>query len=195
MKKKITGNAACEKSVGTEYHQERTITNKVVTTESSPGMSFRGLTPSLDAPTLHDRNCYPVKENSCEKQSPVAEEFSPRKEELHAVGDVFLGSVDTTGRKKDMDYTANEMAKCIQAVGPQNFVQVCTDNARASTLTHFSHARDPEHAETNTGVDKATYIDVVAGVAGHNFNSHGHNSGDISSYYWPCHIETLEVGA
>lgn len=45
------------------------------------------------------------------------------------VGEVFLGSVDTTGKKKDIAYVANEMAKYIEEVGPQNIVQICTDNA------------------------------------------------------------------
>ena len=44
-------------------------------------------------------------------------------------GDVFLGSVDTTGKKKDKEYTATSMAKYIEEVGPRNIVQICTDNA------------------------------------------------------------------
>ena len=44
-------------------------------------------------------------------------------------GDVFLGSVDTTGEKKSMGYIAGEMKKYIREIGPQNVVQICTDNA------------------------------------------------------------------
>ena len=50
-------------------------------------------------------------------------------------GDVFLGSVDTTGEKKDIAYTANVMAKHIEDVGPKNVVQLCTDNASVMTGT------------------------------------------------------------
>lgn len=50
-------------------------------------------------------------------------------------GDVFLGSVDTTGEKKDIAYTANVMAKYIDEVGSSNVVQLCTDNASVMTGT------------------------------------------------------------
>ena len=48
-------------------------------------------------------------------------------------GDVFLGSVDTSGEKKDITYTTNTMAQYIEEVGPQNIVQLCTDNAAVMT--------------------------------------------------------------
>ena len=44
-------------------------------------------------------------------------------------GDTFLGSIDTTGNKKDAPYIAEEMSAHINRVGPANVVQVCTDNA------------------------------------------------------------------
>lgn len=44
-------------------------------------------------------------------------------------GDVFLGSIDTTGKKKCSQFTADSIASYIEEVGPQNVVQVCTDNA------------------------------------------------------------------
>ena len=44
-------------------------------------------------------------------------------------GEVFLGSIDTTGERKDATYVANCMGDYIDAVGAQNVVQVCTDNA------------------------------------------------------------------
>ena len=43
-------------------------------------------------------------------------------------GEVFLGSVDTTGVRKDAVYVANRVKDYIEAVGGQNVVQVCTDN-------------------------------------------------------------------
>lgn len=50
-------------------------------------------------------------------------------------GDVFLGSVDTTGEKKDIAYTTKILEKYIEEVGPQNIVQLCTDNAAVMTGT------------------------------------------------------------
>ena len=47
------------------------------------------------------------------------------------VGDIFLGSIDTTGNKKDKTYIAGKLKQYIEAVGPQNVVQVCSDNASA----------------------------------------------------------------
>lgn len=44
-------------------------------------------------------------------------------------GDTFLGSIDTTGNKKDAAYIAEQMSIHINRVGPSNVVQVCTDNA------------------------------------------------------------------
>ena len=44
-------------------------------------------------------------------------------------GELFLGAVDTTGNEKNAEYMASIMEKFLVEVGPQNIVQVCTDNA------------------------------------------------------------------
>ncbi len=44
-------------------------------------------------------------------------------------GDVFLGSIDTTGNKKTKTYIAGELKTYIEKVGPKLVTQVCTDNA------------------------------------------------------------------
>jgi hypothetical protein len=44
-------------------------------------------------------------------------------------GDIFLGSIDTTGNKKTKAYIATELKKFINAVGPRFVTQICTDNA------------------------------------------------------------------
>lgn len=44
-------------------------------------------------------------------------------------GELFLGAVDTTGKEKTAMYMASIMVKFIKQVGPENVVQVCTDNA------------------------------------------------------------------
>jgi hypothetical protein len=44
-------------------------------------------------------------------------------------GDIFLGSIDTTGNKKTKVYTATELKKFIDAVGPRFVTQICTNNA------------------------------------------------------------------
>jgi hypothetical protein len=41
----------------------------------------------------------------------------------------FLGAVDTTGYPRTAEYQASIMEKYIEEVGPQNIVQICTDNA------------------------------------------------------------------
>jgi hypothetical protein len=41
----------------------------------------------------------------------------------------FLEAVDTTGYPKTAEYQASIMEKYIEEVGPQNVVQICTDNA------------------------------------------------------------------
>ena len=46
-------------------------------------------------------------------------------------GDVFLGSVDTTGNKKTKDYIANRLKEYIEVVGPNKVTQICSDNASA----------------------------------------------------------------
>jgi hypothetical protein len=44
-------------------------------------------------------------------------------------GDIFLGSIDTTGNKKTKAYIAIELKKFIEDVGPRFVTQICTDNA------------------------------------------------------------------
>jgi Protein of unknown function (DUF 659)/hAT family C-terminal dimerisation region len=44
-------------------------------------------------------------------------------------GDVFLGTIDTTGNHKDHIYIAAQIHPFIQLIGSENVVQVCTDNA------------------------------------------------------------------
>jgi hypothetical protein len=45
-------------------------------------------------------------------------------------GDVFLGSIDTTGQNKTMAYIADQLKVFIERVGPNNVTQICTDNAK-----------------------------------------------------------------
>jgi hypothetical protein len=44
-------------------------------------------------------------------------------------GDIFLGSIDTTGNKKTKAYIATELKKFIDAIGPRFVTQICIDNA------------------------------------------------------------------
>ena len=44
-------------------------------------------------------------------------------------GDIFLGSVDTSGNKKTKEYIARELKKFIKQIGPMKVSQICTDNA------------------------------------------------------------------
>ena len=44
-------------------------------------------------------------------------------------GEEFLGAIDTSGHTKDAVYIANTIKKYLIEVGPENIVQVCTDNA------------------------------------------------------------------
>jgi hypothetical protein len=41
----------------------------------------------------------------------------------------FLGLVDTTGYQKTAEYQASIMKKYIEKAGPDNVVQICTNNA------------------------------------------------------------------
>ncbi|XP_057831543.1 uncharacterized protein LOC131042228 [Cryptomeria japonica] len=60
-------------------------------------------------------------------------------------GAMFLKAVDCEGQMKDAQFIANILIQCIQDVGPQNVVQVITDNAkncRAAGMlieTRFEH--------------------------------------------------------
>jgi len=49
--------------------------------------------------------------------------------------DVFLGSIDTTGEKKDIAYTTKAIVQYIEEVGPINIVQLYMDNAAVMTGT------------------------------------------------------------
>ena len=42
-------------------------------------------------------------------------------------GDVFLGTIDTTGNHKDHAYVATQILSFVQKVGADNVVQICTD--------------------------------------------------------------------
>ena len=44
-------------------------------------------------------------------------------------GEEFIGSVDASGNIKNAQYVAEMLGKYIEAVGPKNVVQICTDNA------------------------------------------------------------------
>jgi hypothetical protein len=46
-------------------------------------------------------------------------------------GDVFIGSIDTTGHKKTKEYIAGELRTYIEAIGPSNVTQICLDNTSA----------------------------------------------------------------
>ena len=60
-------------------------------------------------------------------------------------GAMFLKAVDCEGQVKDAQFIANILIECINDIGPQNVVQVITDNAkncRAAGLlveTQFPH--------------------------------------------------------
>jgi hypothetical protein len=44
-------------------------------------------------------------------------------------GEEFLGAIDTSGHTKDAVYIADVMKRYLIEVGPENIVQICTDNA------------------------------------------------------------------
>ena len=44
-------------------------------------------------------------------------------------GDIFLGSVDTSGNKKTKEYIVGELKRFIEQIGPMKVSQICTDNA------------------------------------------------------------------
>ena len=48
---------------------------------------------------------------------------------MSPAGEHFLGSVDTSGHKKTTEYQALIIEKYIEEVGPNNVVQIATDNA------------------------------------------------------------------
>jgi hypothetical protein len=60
-------------------------------------------------------------------------------------GEIFLGSVDMTGERKDAIYVASRVKDYIEAVGGQNVVQVCTDNVATMRLAGTLLIRDFPH--------------------------------------------------
>jgi hypothetical protein len=46
-------------------------------------------------------------------------------------GDLFLGTIDTTGEHKDAQYIAKQINTFVAKVGSHTIVQICTDNAAA----------------------------------------------------------------
>jgi hypothetical protein len=60
-------------------------------------------------------------------------------------GDVFLGSIDTTGSTKDAAYVATEVKRYIVGVDPAKVVQVCFDNAAAMKTAASNISREWPH--------------------------------------------------
>ena len=64
---------------------------------------------------------------------------------VYPIGNIFLGSIDTTGEKKNQEYIAGKLKEYIDEVGPHNVVQICTDNASAmlgamdKVVEHYPH--------------------------------------------------------
>ena len=50
-------------------------------------------------------------------------------------GDLFLGTIDTTGNHKDQQYDVSQIRPFLEKVGVHNVVQVCTNNAPVMTAT------------------------------------------------------------
>jgi hypothetical protein len=44
-------------------------------------------------------------------------------------GDVFIGSIDTIGERKDAYYICNALGGYVKTIGVDNIVQICTNNA------------------------------------------------------------------
>ena len=60
-------------------------------------------------------------------------------------GDVFLGTIDTTGNHKDHTYVATQILSFVQKVGADNVVQICTDNALVMSLVACDVMRINRH--------------------------------------------------
>ena len=60
-------------------------------------------------------------------------------------GDVFLGTIDTTGNHKDHTYVATQILSFVQKVGADNVVQICTDNAPVMSLVACDVMRINRH--------------------------------------------------
>ena len=60
-------------------------------------------------------------------------------------GDVFLGTIDTTGNHKDHTYVATQILSFVQKVGTNNVVQICTDNALVMCLAACDVMRINRH--------------------------------------------------
>jgi hypothetical protein len=60
-------------------------------------------------------------------------------------GDVFIGSIDTTGEWKDAHYICNTLDGYIETIGIDNIVQICTNNVSSMRsvvnllICHFSN--------------------------------------------------------
>ena len=70
-------------------------------------------------------------------------------------GELFLGSVDTTGNEKTATYMASLMERFIEQVGPHNIVQVCTNNDRSMLRASPAWPREAALASWFTGSTKA----------------------------------------
>ena len=60
-------------------------------------------------------------------------------------GDVFLGTIDTTGNHKDHTYVATQILSFVQKVGADNVIQICTDNAPVMSLAACDVMRINHH--------------------------------------------------
>jgi hypothetical protein len=54
-------------------------------------------------------------------------------------GDVFIGSIDMTGHKKTKEYITEELRIYIEAIGPNNMIQICSENASTMLGQSYSH--------------------------------------------------------
>ena len=52
-------------------------------------------------------------------------------------GDVFLGTIDTTGNHKDHTYVATQILSFVRKLGVDNVIQICTDNAPVMSLAAY----------------------------------------------------------
>jgi hypothetical protein len=54
-------------------------------------------------------------------------------------GDVFIGSIDIIGEWKDTHYICNALVGCIETIGIDNIMQICTNKRNVTNLLigHF----------------------------------------------------------
>ena len=64
---------------------------------------------------------------------------------VYPKGAMFLKAVDCEGQVKDAQFIANILIQCIQDIGPQNVVQVITDNANNCKATSMLIETRLEH--------------------------------------------------